>query len=882
MSLKEMERYRPHLIFLTLTLLMIIGFGLRVLPFLVTRDQPFFPVFDTDSWYNLRQIEVMVHHFPQYNWFDPMTAYPSGKMIDWGPLFPALGAALCLIAGATTRDAIISVSGFMVPFLAALLIPVLFLIGRDVRNTATGLVAAALGTVAVFPFFTLSSYGMVDHHIAEVFFTSLFFLVYLYALTSAKESPSIRTDKKALLRLIILASLAGLVFFFALISSTTVLLALLVVAVFTFICGIGDHLEGKPSDRLGILNLAFLAVTSFLLVLFGFNQEGISFFRYSMGLVYVLLAVMAGTLLIIALQKLFRDRRTYLISMAVLVAGAIGLTRIVPLFSTISQNAFDLLFGSSVFTVGVQETLPWSLSSAFDAINVGLVLVAGGFLVLGYRIFRTRDRDLVFLGVWSVLMLIITIRHQRFLSYFAVNVMLLAALCFTEPLGWNEVRLLEHLPHLLSRKNAPAPGDEREKGPAPAKSGKKKQPARQAGPESPTGTHLQTAVAIAVLILTMVFVGVSVSQDFQFAVSAKEREIPADWTDSLQWLSSHTPDPGVDYFGYYDSKTFSYPPASYGIMAVWDAGHWVTFFSHRLPITNPFQDNLAGESGAAAYFLSDNESRANAILAHDNGRFVMTDSGMAVDRFTNLVPWVSGSVDISPYITWFLVPDSANPMHLNTVHKFDDGYFQTLIVKLQSFDGSMTEPTTAEYLRYTIRQPTALETATATGYSRVVTSDQNVTVSEMNTSMPLNPEGPELLPQSYADLYSGSPVNPVRKVPALVHYRLVHESAHNASVTPFPESTPLVVPGMKVVKVFEFVRGAHIAGEGMIELPLVTNTGRTFTYRQESSGGEFIVPYSTTGNPYDVRATGPYHIVGTTRTFSVAEVDVLDGKQVGG
>jgi len=221
-------------------------------------------------------------------------------------------------------------------------------------------------------------------------------------------------------------------------------------------------------------------------------------------------------------------------------------------------------------------------------------------------------------------------------------------------------------------------------------------------------------------------------------------------------------------------------------------------------------------------------------------------------------------------------------MHLNTVHKFDDGYFQTLIVKLQSFDGSMTEPTTAEYLRYTIRQPTALETATATGYSRVVTSDQNVTVSEMNTSMPLNPEGPELLPQSYADLYSGSPVNPVRKVPALVHYRLVHESAHNASVTPFPESTPLVVPGMKVVKVFEFVRGAHSAGEGMIELPLVTNTGRTFTYRQESSGGEFIVPYSTTGNPYDVRATGPYHIVGTTRTFSVAEVDVLDGKQVGG
>jgi asparagine N-glycosylation enzyme membrane subunit Stt3 len=152
----------------------------------------------------------------------------------------------------------------------------------------------------------------------------------------------------------------------------------------------------------------------------------------------------------------------------------------------------------------------------------------------------------------------------------------------------------------------------------------------------------------------------------------------------------------------------------------------------------------------------------------------------------------------------------------------------------------------------------------------------------MNSSTPVIPEGPELLPTGYADLYSGSPVNPVRKVPALSHYRLVHESANNASVTPFPESKPFVVAGMKVVKVFEVVPGAHIAGQGIIELPVVTNTGRTFTYRQESTGGEFIVPYSTTGNPYDVRATGPYHIVGTTRTFNVAEADVLEGKQVAG
>jgi hypothetical protein len=51
-------------------------------------------------------------------------------------------------------------------------------------------------------------------------------------------------------------------------------------------------------------------------------------------------------------------------------------------------------------------------------------------------------------------------------------------------------------------------------------------------------------------------------------------------------------------------------------------------------------------------------------------------------------------------------------------------------------------------------------------------------------------------------------------------------------------------------------------------------------YRQESSGGEFIVPYSTQENPYEVRATGPYHIIGTSRTFEVTEEAVREGNTV--
>ena len=82
---------------------------------------------------------------------------------------------------------------------------------------------------------------------------------------------------------------------------------------------------------------------------------------------------------------------------------------------------------------------------------------------------------------------------------------------------------------------------------------------------------------------------------------------------------------------------------------------------------------------------------------------------------------------------------------------------------------------------------------------------------------------------------------------------------------------------MKYVKIFEYVKGAHIKGSGIIDIPLVTNTGRTFTYRQQSTNGEFIVPYSTTGNPYDVTATVKYQIEGTDTTFDVPETAVMQG-----
>ena len=61
---------------------------------------------------------------------------------------------------------------------------------------------------------------------------------------------------------------------------------------------------------------------------------------------------------------------------------------------------------------------------------------------------------------------------------------------------------------------------------------------------------------------------------------------------------------------------------------------------------------------------------------------------------------------------------------------------------------------------------------------------------------------------------------------------------------------------------------------------LFRSTGRNFTYRQESINGEFIVPYTTTGNSNGVTAAGKYRIAGTGQTFDVPEQAVVQGLEI--
>src|SRR5271157_4141242 len=95
------KKHKNFIIIAIILFFMGLSFLIRVLPApnMTVLNEIRLP--ETDPYYNLRQIEVMVHNFPQNNWFDPMTGFPTGKIIDWGPLVPFISATASILIGAT-------------------------------------------------------------------------------------------------------------------------------------------------------------------------------------------------------------------------------------------------------------------------------------------------------------------------------------------------------------------------------------------------------------------------------------------------------------------------------------------------------------------------------------------------------------------------------------------------------------------------------------------------------------------------------------------------------------------------------------------------------------------------------------------------------------
>lgn len=851
------SQYKKYLIVIILAVLAIFMLWIRLLPSASLGTTDILNLVGSDDpLYNLRQIEQMNVNFPNYSWFEAMTLYPTGQIIHWGPLFIWIISALCLVTGATTRPEIISLALTIPPIMAACMVPVMYLLGRRISGVTCGLFSAFFIAVIGGQFFFRSLYGYLDHHIAEVLFSTIFCLCYVWALVYTREKPVDFIRRESLKVPLILSVICGITYVLGLLVMPTMILFALVAAIFTFLQSIWGFTRGTRGDSILLINTVTFGIAAASFLLFGVHREGLQFDYYTLGHPLAYLLIIVATAILYLFSRFFEKRGTlqYFGAIAGLIIIILGLFAVVlpSVFSTFIDSTFQF-FGQNPLYLTIQEARSWTVEEAWENFGIGLILLACGGVALCYRLWKEKKAEHLFVLILSILIVYSTWQHIRYEYYFAVPLALLSGFFVGEVVEWGRKDLFGLV--IKGREK-----HERTEEPAPAKGKQKGKRSQKSVPAPKKTNNLHLAAVAVVLILAAVFAYFQVSHEYTVASSGGIRMNP-DWRETLEWMETHTPETGVDYYRIYDGADFQYPAQSYGVMSWWDYGHMITYIAKRIPNANPFQSGVAGENGAATFFIAETEERNTAISDALGVRYVVTDIEMDVGKFWAMATWYNMSAGQNPYVELVLVPDQTTTGGYSTFTLYEAPYFRTMISRLHNYDGSMAEPTQVYYVELDDRVST----------HPVATKAQILTVPEARAAADAyNRNAAE---GTRAMVLSTGILTPLDTIPALQHYRLVHESPTNIlSQSP---------PDIKYVKVFEYVPGASIRGTGVIALDLVTNTGREFTYRQASVDGEFVVPYATTGSTSEVKAKGRYRIEGTSQEYEVSEEAVMQGLQVG-
>jgi oligosaccharyl transferase (archaeosortase A-associated) len=839
---------------------------IRVLPLLNLGTTDILNIVGSDDpLYNLRLIDVMLRHFPQMMRFDAMTLFPTGQVFGWGPMFTWISTAFCIISGAVTRNEIIGTALWVPPILAGIMVPVTFILVRKIWDWKAGIAASVFIAFVGGQFFFRSFAGYLDHHVAEVLFSTIYIAAYVYAISGARKAPIDWKRWETMKMPVVLSVIAGIAYVLGFLVMPTMILFAFITAITTIVLFIIEVFHRKPVEYIVLVNVVVFVTAIIASFLYGFTHAGFELTNYTLGHPLAYLLLILGTVILYAISRFTKEKNRFLFPALVVILSSIGilvLGLVAPDLFGMFVSDLQLFFGLSPTSITIQEARPWTLAEAWSTYNFGLLLMVGGILVLLYENLKKFRADHIFILVWTVFIVIAAFREVRYEYYLAANIAVLSGICvgYTLERAWPDIAKMGRKAPVKEPKEEKKEerGSEKKK-----KADRASQKSAKKAPSKQKVNYLSILVAGVVLAFALIFVVTSVSSEYSIASSDAIRMNP-DWRESLEWMYNNTPDTGVDYYTIYNQATFKYPATAYGVMSWWDYGHMITYIAKRIPNANPFQAGVAGPDGAAAFFITQDEDTVNAIADHQGTRYVMTDIEMDTGKFWAMATWYNSTVGVGPYQQIFLVPDNpVSPTRYDTVTVYTNAYFQTMVSRLHNFDGSLTQPGQAYYIEFS--------TTSGVGPYPVITNVEVLNSTEAQAKAAEYNRNAQS--GSYAEAVSTILVQPVDTVPALHHYRLVHESPTNV----FGEGAPADV---KYVKVFEYVPGARIKGEGIIEVPVVTNTGRQFTWQAESQNGVFIVPYPTEGSPYDVRATGKYRIVETGQEFSVTEDAVMTGATI--
>lgn len=853
---------------------------------------------ESDAWYNMMLAKSTALNLHR-TFYDPLTNFPYGTSIHFGP-FDSWGITIASYIVSLGRPALhtVDVVGAFWPVLmGTLLVLPAYFIGKEIAGKGCGIITALLTVVLPGQLIARTTLGFTDHHASEILLstmTMLFFLLALGTGSGLSLESILKKDMKAIKYPLLYTVLAGISMGLYLDSWPLAVMFEGILLLALTIQSIVDHIRGRDTEYLGIIGGIALFIALLMILPFANSTDGFNLNRYSLFQPTILLLGIIFAMVIAALSRLLNRMGLNKYYYPGSIAGAIILGFLVfsvaaPQFmGTFISTLFIYLFPRTGGASTVAELSPIFANNGIDANFPGIIgllspfyLAVLGLALLLYRYARQEKPGDLLVIVWSLFILIITIDANRSAYYYAVNVAILCAYLSVELIDlarlYKEMRI-EHiilgilLPSLLlfialsifQTTNLLL--------------------LLLATIILPVAVMLlvydlmkrpltrNLEISLILLISTMLFIFPSMPNSI---AEAKYASGPTpDWYTSCVWLMNNTPNPGMDIYTIYtrppNGQQYPYPDTAYGVMSWWDYGHMMETIGHRMPNSNPFQEGIgnatAGIPGSSPYFLAENESEAELVLANlDKNRsiylttkYVMPDVEMAISKFYAMTAW--SDIPFSRYAggAYQQQGDKLVPIQL-----YLQSYFKTMVARLELFDGTETPIGDAVAIAY---RPMQLQDGNTVP---VITDQPKISRNYTELEEFVNASRAK---GDLAMIASRDQLTPAVPLEALKHYRLVHESEND-----------VMQSGLKWVKTFEHVPGAVITGAApagtkvTIAVPIMTNSKRAFIYRQSNvSNGQFtlVVPYSTEGTiaegtNFDTKPIGAYQLVVGDKAYEV-------------
>ncbi|MDI9394681.1 MAG: oligosaccharyl transferase, archaeosortase A system-associated [Euryarchaeota archaeon] len=784
-----------------------------------------------DAWYHMRTLNVLLENYPNRMFFNPMTCYPYGSYIHFGPLYDQMMAITSLVLGLgnPSQNLIDTIGAYFPAVLGAFTVIPVYYIGKYLGGRKTGIIAAILIAFAPGQFLQRSLIGITDHHVAESLFSTFFMMFFMLAIITAKKKELhfedvFNKNLSVIKEPLIYSVIAGVMYSAYQLSwpgAPLFLLAIMIYAIFQYVL---DNFRGESSDYLGFTGISTFLVSTILILPFVHPEMGFSKYYYSIFHVATSLGLMVGFAALSFLEREFNNRKlkAYYYPLAILAIGVLGLlaTKIV------SPSIYSLLLSTpaTVFrvhtggpsTIGEVSSMfyyggSFTLSRAYSNFTAsGFFASLLGMLILLVSVFRKAKPEELLVLIWSIFMLFAIYGQNRFAYYYSINVAILSAYLgglLLEKAKWNQL-------NEKFKTTVKSPAD---------------------FPGFLKFVRIEQIIVILAITATLIYpaYGAAMMQ------STGSSDPDGTWIEACLWLKSNTPDPGMDYNAIYEApktgELFQYPDTAYGVMSWWDYGHYIETIGHRMPNANPFQAGIGGRRvsinetnmpGAAPFFTAQSEEEATAVLdaVHPDpdkmgARYIVSDKKMAVDIFGAMPEWTLDTEGyMAPYWTgsgYQYIPSTR--------------YFNSMESRLHILDGNGLKQYRLVYETW------AYKTHGEVTYKQIYNFLYKSNIPEVDTG-----------------------------------FVKIFEFVKGAKIT-----------------------GTASPNEAVnIKTTILTGQGRTFEYSQSTTSDsegkyEFTVPYSTEGpipgeTQFDTAPAGAYVVSygNTTREVRVSEEAVLKGEEV--